>query len=770
MANTGDDLWLAGLRVTPDLDSLMYALAGVNDDERGWGRAGETERVSAELTAYGVGWPWFTLGDLDLGTHIARSALLREGLPLSAVVERLTARWPLGVRLLPATDAEVETHVVTAEGELHFEEWWVRTRAALPALGFVQRGVEGATAAPGVREAILAADVVLLAPSNPVVSIGTVLGIPGIREALRDTRRPVVGLSPVIGGSVVRGHGRRLPRPRSASRPTRRRSPRHYGARSRRRRARRLARGRGRRGRRRGARRRRHRDPGRPAVDDRRRGDRGHGRGGAGAGRAVSDARGSAVQPVLAGVVGTLTGFFGSVAVLLAGLTAAGATAAQAASGLAALCVANGVLSIAASLRLRIPACFAWSTPGAALLVAAHPASFGTAVGAFMLAGVLGVVTGAVPAFARWIDRIPPALSGGLLAGVLLPFCLAPVREAVVTPWTVLPLVVVWLVLSRLAPRAAGPVVIVAALVDHRAAGRRRRRAPAAARASSRPALDPVGIVALGVPLYLVTMAGQQLPGIAVLQANDYRPPTRLALVASGAVSALVAPLGAVQVNLAAITGAIMVGPDAGADRSRRWISGVASGCTYFVLAGTAGLVAGLVGEQDARARGGGGGPRADRRVRRRDLRRHRPAGHPGAGRDHLPRGRIRHRGRRHRQRVLGRDRRRRRARGAHATSHRAALNVRGAARVVLLHRYGVRRQNSVTMKQGVRGSPYGSHRGCCARDRAAAREHRLLPHRLRAASTNEVFLPVFFGLGVLLLSAALPLPIFLLDRLDGRG
>jgi LPPG:FO 2-phospho-L-lactate transferase len=205
VANTGDDLWLAGLRVTPDLDSLMYALAGVNDDVRGWGRAGETERVSAELTAYGVGWPWFTLGDLDLGTHIARSALLREGLPLSAVVDRLTARWPLGVHLLPATDQEVETHVVTAEGELHFEEWWVRTRAALPALGFVQRGIESATAAPGVRDAIRDADVVLLAPSNPVVSIGTVLGIPGIREALRETAAPVVGLSPVIGGSVVRG-------------------------------------------------------------------------------------------------------------------------------------------------------------------------------------------------------------------------------------------------------------------------------------------------------------------------------------------------------------------------------------------------------------------------------------------------------------------------------------------------------------------------------------------------------------------------------------
>ena len=310
----------------------------------------------------------------------------------------------------------------------------------------------------------------------------------------------------------------------------------------------------------------------------------------------MTDARGGVLQPAVAGAVGTLTGFFGSVAVLLAGLTAAGATAAQAASGLIAVCVANGVLSIALSLRLRIPACFAWSTPGAALLVAARPGSFGTAVGAFLLAAALGVVTGAVPAFARWIDRIPAALTGGLLAGVLLPFCLAPVREAVATPLTVLPLVVGWFVLSRVAPRAAGPLVIVAALVITALQGSA-GAALAPLPAFVPPALDPVGIVALGVPLYLVTMAGQQLPGIAVLRANDYVPPTRLALVASGAASAVAAPFGGVQVNLAAITGAIMVGPDAGEDRSRRWISGVASGCTYFVLAATAGVVAGLIGE-----------------------------------------------------------------------------------------------------------------------------------------------------------------------------
>ena len=205
VVNTGDDMWLTGLRIAPDLDSIMYTLAGENDEVRGWGRIGETERVSGELRAYGVGWPWFTLGDLDIGTHLTRSHLLREGQPLSAVTERIASRWDLGVRLLPATDQEVETHVLVDGGELHFQEWWTRHRATLPALGFVQHGVETATPAPGVLEAIAGADVVLVAPSNPVVSIGTILGIPCIREALAATSARIVGVSPIIAGSVVRG-------------------------------------------------------------------------------------------------------------------------------------------------------------------------------------------------------------------------------------------------------------------------------------------------------------------------------------------------------------------------------------------------------------------------------------------------------------------------------------------------------------------------------------------------------------------------------------
>jgi LPPG:FO 2-phospho-L-lactate transferase len=206
IVNTGDDMWLIALRIAPDLDSIMYTLAGENDEERGWGRVGESERVSGELRAYDVGWPWFTLGDLDIGTHLARTSMLRDGLTLAEATDRITSRWPLGVRVIPATNDEVETLVETEDGSrIHFQEWWTRLRASVPARAFVQQNVETAAPAPGVLEAISTADVVILAPSNPVVSIGTILGIPGIRGAVAATRAVVVGVSPIIGGSVVRG-------------------------------------------------------------------------------------------------------------------------------------------------------------------------------------------------------------------------------------------------------------------------------------------------------------------------------------------------------------------------------------------------------------------------------------------------------------------------------------------------------------------------------------------------------------------------------------
>jgi LPPG:FO 2-phospho-L-lactate transferase len=206
VANTGDDMWLHGVRVCPDLDTVMYTLAGVVHEEQGWGRRQESTRVATDLSGYGLGWEWFTLGDLDLATCLARTELLRAGRPLSAVTARLAARWELGVQLLPMSDTEVETHVRLADGRLiHFEEWWVRHRARLPAVGFEQVGVADARPAPGVLEAVAAADVLVLPPSNPVVSIGTILGVPGLREAVATGPAPVIGVSPIIGGAPVRG-------------------------------------------------------------------------------------------------------------------------------------------------------------------------------------------------------------------------------------------------------------------------------------------------------------------------------------------------------------------------------------------------------------------------------------------------------------------------------------------------------------------------------------------------------------------------------------
>jgi LPPG:FO 2-phospho-L-lactate transferase len=213
IGNTGDDITLFGLRVCPDLDTLLYTLGGGVHEAQGWGRADETHHVAEELAALGATPTWFSLGDKDFGTHIHRSHLLGQGMPLSEVTAHLASRWGLpgrGVTLLPMTDTPVETHVVVDEGDgpraIHFQQWWVRHRAALPAERFVVAGLDRATPAPGVLDAIRGADVILLPPSNPVVSIGTILGVPGIRDALRGSRAPVVGVSPLVGGRPVRGH------------------------------------------------------------------------------------------------------------------------------------------------------------------------------------------------------------------------------------------------------------------------------------------------------------------------------------------------------------------------------------------------------------------------------------------------------------------------------------------------------------------------------------------------------------------------------------
>jgi LPPG:FO 2-phospho-L-lactate transferase len=212
IGNTGDDVTMLGLRICPDLDTVMYTLGGGISAERGWGREDETFRVREELDGYAAviedsGVPsLFGLGDLDLATHLLRTQWLSAGVPLSEVTRRLCERWQPGVRLLPATDTPIETHVALSDGRtVHFQEWWVRLHAGVPAAGFEVVGAASSTPAPGVLDALTDADVIVLPPSNPVVSIGVILAVPGIAAALRATSAPVVGLSPIVGDAPVRG-------------------------------------------------------------------------------------------------------------------------------------------------------------------------------------------------------------------------------------------------------------------------------------------------------------------------------------------------------------------------------------------------------------------------------------------------------------------------------------------------------------------------------------------------------------------------------------
>lgn len=228
IGNTGDDIILFGLHVSPDLDTVMYTLGGGISEEQGWGRDSDTFTVLAELKAYGTGpgWSgpdWFNLGDKDFATHIVRTSMLAAGQPLSAATAALCQRWQPGVTLIPMTDDRTETHVVlaaqpgqaTEQGQatepaqagsrrtVHFQEWWVRLHASVPAADIFVEGAAQARPAPGVLEAIAAADVILFPPSNPVVSIGAILAVPAIAEAVR--AKTVVGVSPIIGGAPVRG-------------------------------------------------------------------------------------------------------------------------------------------------------------------------------------------------------------------------------------------------------------------------------------------------------------------------------------------------------------------------------------------------------------------------------------------------------------------------------------------------------------------------------------------------------------------------------------
>jgi LPPG:FO 2-phospho-L-lactate transferase len=217
VANTADDWWLHGLKICPDLDTVMYTLGDGIDLERGWGRRDETWHAKEELAAYGVERSWFGLGDRDLATHLVRTQMMDAGYPLSQVTEALCRRWQPGVTLLPMTDDRVETHIAITDPEapsgrrvVHFQEYWVRLHAEVPAEAVIVVGQEDSSPAPGVIDAITDADLVVVPPSNPVVSVGTILGVPRIREALVATRARVVGVSPIIGGHHVHGMAEQL--------------------------------------------------------------------------------------------------------------------------------------------------------------------------------------------------------------------------------------------------------------------------------------------------------------------------------------------------------------------------------------------------------------------------------------------------------------------------------------------------------------------------------------------------------------------------------
>lgn len=211
IANTGDDREFYGLHVSPDSDIVIYTLAGVVDEQFGWGIRGDTHHTMQQLTRYGNE-DWFLLGDRDLATHIHRTNLLRQGRPLSEITDQLRAAFDLRLRILPMSDQPIQTHIQTPAGLIHFEEYMVKRRCEDEVQDVVFVGVDKARPAPGVLDAIKAADAILLAPSNPIVSIGSILAVPGIHDALHEAQGTVVAVSPIVGGAPIKGPADKLMR------------------------------------------------------------------------------------------------------------------------------------------------------------------------------------------------------------------------------------------------------------------------------------------------------------------------------------------------------------------------------------------------------------------------------------------------------------------------------------------------------------------------------------------------------------------------------
>ncbi|MEV6273645.1 benzoate/H(+) symporter BenE family transporter [Nocardia sp. NPDC051832] len=305
-------------------------------------------------------------------------------------------------------------------------------------------------------------------------------------------------------------------------------------------------------------------------------------------------------QPVGAGVVTALVGFTSAFAVVLAGLTAVGASSAQAASGLLAVCVTQAVGMVLLSWRYRMPITLAWSTPGAALLASTGAVAGGwaAAVGAFVVTGVLIVVTGWWQRLGELVAAIPVEIAQAMLAGVLLPICLAPVQSIRVSPAVVVPVILVWLVLQRYAKRWAVLAAFVTAAVGAGVSilvGDRRLEVSALVPTVefTMPHWNWQALVGVAIPLYIVTMASQNIPGMAVMKSFDYQVPWRSAMTVTGIGTMLGAPAGGHAINLAAISAALSAAPTAHPDPRRRWVAGVTAGSAYLFLAlGSAALVA----------------------------------------------------------------------------------------------------------------------------------------------------------------------------------
>jgi benzoate membrane transport protein len=294
-------------------------------------------------------------------------------------------------------------------------------------------------------------------------------------------------------------------------------------------------------------------------------------------------------QPIFAGLVAGITGFASSFALLIAGLRNVGASDDQAASGLLVLCVVPGLITVVLSTIYRIPISVVWSTPAAALLLASEGTDdFRSAVAAFLLCGVLLVITGLWPWLARTVTRIPKPIASAMLAGILFPICLAPVTASVQEPLLALPIVLTWLVLVKLAPRFAVPaaVIVTVVVVAISSSGvdlSGARALPVLAPVV--PGLDLAVVLGLGIPIYLVTMAGQNVPGFAVLRTFGFEhAPARAIFLSTGAGNMIAAPFGGIALNLAAMTAAMAAGPDAHPDREKRWVAAVAAGGSLAVL------------------------------------------------------------------------------------------------------------------------------------------------------------------------------------------